>query len=105
MDREEYERAKKRLEEVTRILKYENISPPERERLEKEGRELARVVMSPWIPFDWGYRIIIIFITAVGFWGLIQGMYFLMLLWLLLPIFSPRIIGKFLSAITGFQNS
>ncbi len=105
MEREEYERAKKRLEEVTRILKYENISPPERGRLEKEGRELAKVMMSPWLPFDWGYRIIMIFITAVGFWGLTQGMYFLMLLWLLLPIFSPRIIGKFLSAITGFQDS
>lgn len=105
MDREEYERAKKRLEEVTRTLKYENISIPERERLEKEGRELAKLMMSPWIPFDWGYRMIMIFITAVGFWGLTQGMHFLMLLWLLLPIFSPRIIGKFLIAITGFQDS
>jgi hypothetical protein len=105
MDREEYERAKKRLEEVTRILKYENISVPEREKLEKEGRELAKVMMTPWIPFDWSYRIIIIFIIAVGFWGLTQGMYFLMLLWLLLPLFSPRIVGKFLISITGFRDS
>ncbi len=105
MDREEYEKAKARLEEVTRVLRYENISVPERGRLEKEGRELARVVMSPWIPFDWSYRIIITIIAAVGLWGLTQGMYFLMLIWLVLPLFSPRIVGKFLSAITGFQDS
>ena len=102
MDREQYEKAKARLEEVTRVLKYENISPPERERLEKEGRELAKVVMSPWIPLDWSYRIIIMIIVAAGLWGLSQGMYFLMLIWLLLPLFSPRIVGKFLTAITGF---
>jgi len=105
MDREQYEKAKARLEEVTRVLKYENISVPERERLEKEGRELARVVMSPWIPFDWSHRIIIMVSVAVGLWGLSQDMYFLMLVWLLLPLFSPRLVGKFLIAVTGFQDS
>ena len=104
MDREKYEEAKTRLEDVTKMLTHENISPQERDRLEREGKELTRVVMSPWLPFDWSYRISIIAITAIGFWGLIQGKYFLILIWLLLPLFSPRIVGEFLLVITGLKD-
>ena len=104
MNKEQYGAAKVRLEEVTMMLKYEKISPQERERLEREGKELAIVVMSPWFPFDWRYRIVMTAITAIGFWGLIQGQYFFMLVWLLLPLFSPRIVGKFLGVITGFKD-
>jgi len=104
MDREQYEEAKGRLEELTRILKYEKLSPQERERFEKEGKELAIVVISPWFPFDWRYRIVMIVIIAIGFWGLIQGQYLFMLVWLLLPLFSPRIVGNFLGIITGFKD-
>ena len=104
MDREQYEEAKGRLEELTRILKYEKLSPQERERFEKEGKELAIVVISPWFPFDWRYRIVMIVIIAIGFWGLIQGQYLFMLVWLLLPLFSPQIVGKFLGIITGFKD-
>ena len=104
MDKEQYQEAKIRLEEVTRMLKHEEMSPNERNRLEREGKELARVVMSPCLPFGWGYRIVMIAITAIGFWGIIQGKYSLILFWLLLPLFSPRIVGECLSKITGFQE-
>jgi hypothetical protein len=104
MDKEQYEEAKMRLEKVTGMLRHENISPQERDSLEREGKELARVVISPWLPFDWKYRIVIIAIAAIGFWGLIQGQYVFMLVWLLLPLFSPRIIGEFLMFIAGLKD-
>ena len=104
MEKQQYEEAKTRLEEVTRILRHEKISPEERERLEKEGKELAKVVMSPWIPFGWGYRMMMIVIAAIGFWGLMQEEYLFVLLWLLLPLFSPRVVGKCLNAIIGFTD-
>jgi hypothetical protein len=104
MDREQYEGAKKRLEEVTRRLKYESISPQEREALEKEGRGLLAVVMSPWIPVSFGYRILMLVVVGIGFWGLIEGQYLYLLAWLLLPLFSPRIIGKCLSASAGLGS-
>ena len=85
-------------------MRHENISPQERDSLEREGKELARVVVSPWLPFDWKYRIVIIAIAAIGFWGLIQGQYFFMLVWLLLPLFSPRIVGEFLMFIAGLKD-
>ena len=104
MDRVQYEEAQKRLEEVTRILKNEKLSPDERERLEREGKELARAVMSPWLPFSWNYRIMMVVIAAIGFWGLAEGVYLLVLVWLLLPIFSPRIIGRFIVRISGLKD-
>ena len=73
--------------------------PEERERLEREGKGLARVVMSPWIPFSWSYRMMMVSIGAIGFWGLAENQYLLILVWLLLPLFSPRIIGKLIVAI------
>ncbi len=104
MDRVQYEEAQKRLEEVTRILKNEKLGPNERERLEREGKELARVVMSPWLPFSWSYRMMMAVIAAIGIWGLAEGYYLLVLVWLLLPIFSPRIIGRFIVRISGLKD-
>ena len=104
MDRQQYEEAKTRLEEVTRKLRYEQMSLEERTRLEREGRELARIIVSPWIPYGWGYRIVMLAIAAVGFFGLAQGNHFLALAWLLLPLFSPRMVGAFLGKISGFKD-
>ncbi len=104
MDKAQYEEAQKRLEEVTRILKTEKLSPGERERLEREGKELARAVMSPWLPFSWNYRIMMAVIAAIGFWGLAEGVYLLVLVWLLLPIFSPRIIGRLIVRVSGLKD-
>ena len=104
MDREQYEEAQRRLAEVTRILKHEKISEEERARLEREGNRLARAVMSPWLPFGRGLRILMIAVAAIGLWGLSQGQHLFVLVWMLLPLFSPRIVGMCLNAITGFKN-
>ncbi len=104
MDKEQFEEAKTRLQEVTRRLKHEEISPQERERLEKEGRELMKVIMSPWLPLGWSYRMLMILVAGIGLWGFIEGNYVLMLLWLLLPLFSPRIVGKCLRATAGLDE-
>lgn len=104
VNRELYEKAQNRLEEVTRRLKHDPLSTEERAELEREGRELARVIMSPWVPFDWRYRVVMLIIAALGLWGLIEGYYFLMSVWLLLLIFSPRVVGKCLYALGGLKE-
>jgi len=104
MDKEQFDQTKIRLQEVTRKLKREEMSPQERERLEREGRELMRVIMSPWLPMGWSYRMIMIVIATIGFWGFLEGKYLLMLLWMLLPLFSPQIVGKCLRAAAGLDE-
>jgi hypothetical protein len=104
MDREQYEAAKARLGEVTRRLRQEQMSLEERERLEEEGSQLARAVMSPWFPFGLVHRFAMAFITAVGLWGLMEGRTTLLLIWFALPFFSPRVVGEILNAVTGFKK-
>ena len=104
MNREQYKEATVRLEEVTRRLRYETISQEERERLEREGKELARMIVSPWIPFGWSYRTIMVVLAAVGLLGIAEENYFLLLAWLPLPLFSPRVVGKLVGAISGFKD-
>lgn len=104
MDRREHEQAKGRLEEVTRRLREESLSDEERRNLEREGRRLARTVMSPWLPFRWRHRIAMLVIAAIGFWGLVEGHSYLLLTWLTLFIFSPRLVGKFLFTLGGLKE-
>jgi hypothetical protein len=104
MNREQYKEATVRLEEVTRKLRYENMSQEERERLEREGKELARIIVSPWIPFGWGYRMIMAILAGIGLWGIVEENYLFLLAWLLLPLFSPRVVGKLVGAISGFKD-
>ncbi len=104
MTREEYKEATVRLEEVTRRLRYDNLGQEERERLEREGKELARIIVSPWIPFNWGYRIIMALLVGIGLLGIVESNYLLLLSWLLLPIFSPHAVGKLVGAISGFKD-
>jgi hypothetical protein len=104
MDKVQYDEAQKRLEEVTRRLKNEKLGPDERERLEREGKDLARVIMSPWIPFTWSYRMMMVAIAAIGVWGLAEDQYLLVLVWLLLPLFSPRIMGRCIVAMSGLKD-
>lgn len=105
MDKKEYEEVKNRLEEVTRRLKEDPLTEEERRRLESEGRELARAVMSPWLPFSWRHRVIMFLIASIGVWGLLEGHYYLMLIWLTLFVFSPRLVGKCLYAVGGLREN
>lgn len=105
MNRLEYEEAKNRLEEVTRKLKQEALTDEERKRLEREGRELAKAVMSPWLPFSWRHRIVMLLIALVGVWGVLEGQYYWALIWLGLFVFSPRLVGKCLDAMGGLKEN
>ena len=105
MDRAHYNEAKLRLKEITERLRCDDLSASDRESLEKEGKTLTKIVMNPWIPFDWTYRIVMMAIAAIGCWGLIRGHYLLVLIWLLLFIFSPRVIGQVLMRIAGIKDS
>ena len=104
MNREQYEEATARLEKVTGKLRYETLSQEERERLEREGKELARIIVSPWIPFGWGYRMIMAILAGIGLLGIVEENYLFLLAWLLLPLFSPRVVGKVVGAISGFKD-
>ena len=102
MDKEKYEEAKIYQQELYRLLKEGNLSPEERQKLEEVHAQLAGFLMSPWLPVDWGRRGIMICIFFMGLYGIIKAYTLIALLWLLLPLFSPRIQGEVLSIIGRF---
>lgn len=89
MKRETWEEAKKTLEEISKILKEETLTTEERQKLETHVSQLAGVLSRPLLPFSWSRRLIMIVLAVVGLYGLVQGNNYLLLAWLLLPLFSP----------------
>jgi len=95
MNKKEYQELKKTFAEVNKALTEENLSAEERKKFETLKAQLAGTLLSPWLPVDWIRRVIMMIMLAiVGIIGLVESDYFLMLFWLLLPIFSPRFIGE-----------
>jgi hypothetical protein len=99
MNREEYKETKKKFEAIDRSLKGNNLSPEERRNLERLHSQLAGILLQPLIPADWGRRIVMVLIFLIGLYGITQGSSQLVLIWILLPLFSPRMVGKIAYAI------
>lgn len=97
-DRQTYEELRKTSHEISQLLKQDNLSPEERQKLETMRAQVSGALFSPWIPSGFGRRVIIAAIFFVGLYGLVQNNN-AAFLWLLLPFFSPRIVGTALYAI------
>jgi hypothetical protein len=104
MDKEKYQEAKIYQQEIHHLLKEGNLSPEEKQKLEEINAQLSGLLMSPWLPIDWGRKGIMIFIFVIGIIGIIQEHTLAALLWMLLPLFSPRIQGEVLRRIGRFSQ-
>jgi hypothetical protein len=95
MNHETYEKAKKQLEEIDKLLKEGNLTAEERQKYETLKTQLTEVLLHPWLPVDWGRRSIMIILLIIGIYALVEGKDYLLLAWLLLLFFSPRFVGEF----------
>ena len=105
MTREQYAVSQRNLEEVQRVLRDSNLTPEARQQFQSIADALARRLASLWFPMDWGSRAIIFSIGLVGMYGVAREPHYLALAWLILPLFSPRLIDVFAHAagrVTGF---
>jgi hypothetical protein len=87
------------LDGVYKKLEEKDLSPEQRENLERTAAMYAGFLCSFWFPPGWVRRGIMIVFAIIGFLGLIFGIYFLILVWLLLPFGSPRISAEVLNAL------
>lgn len=65
---------------------------------------LAGSLLSVWVPFDWPRRIIMAALFGGGLYGVGTGNDSLLVMWLCVPLFSPRVMGEatfFLGRIAG----
>ena len=100
MNRESYNEAKVILEKITRALGQDNLSEEEIQNLELSKRQLQAQLLSIWWPFDWMRRSIMIILLLVGSYGLFDGSAHFLWAWLVLVLFSPRLVGE-ISMFTG----
>jgi hypothetical protein len=93
--REKYFEAKRLLKEINYELKTSPLTEQQRNELQLHAAKLAGALHSPWLPAAWSRRLIMIAIVLLGvqaaWWS---GNYEPLIWWLLLPFFSPRIIGE-----------
>jgi hypothetical protein len=93
--REKYFEAKRLLTEINYELKTSSLTEQQRNELQLHAAKLAGALHSFWLPVTWSRRLIMIAIVLLGiqqaWWS---GNYEPLIWWLLLPFFSPRIIGE-----------
>lgn len=94
MTPEERKRAEHVLAEVRRRLDQDTLTLGQRKELERHAAALSGTLMSSWFPVDWGRRALMIGIFLFGLEESIRGNLQPLLYWLLLPFFSPRLIGE-----------
>ncbi|MEK7584817.1 MAG: hypothetical protein AAB490_06250 [Patescibacteria group bacterium] len=96
MDKKTDEKLKTTFNEVGRALKDKslNLSPEERQKLEQSKSALAGAMLSSWLPADGVRRAIMLVLLIIGLYGFIHGKLALLVFWLILLLFSPRIVGE-----------
>ncbi len=94
MKLDERERAKHALAEIRRRLDHEPLALDQREELERHAAALSGALLSTWLPVGWGRRALMIGIIILGFEESIRGNLQPLVWWLLLPVFSPRLMGE-----------
>lgn len=90
----EYERAKATLDQINDTLTNQPMTEAKRHELQEHAMRLSGSLMSPWLPVDWTRRLIMFGIVALGIQQAMAGNFQPLVWWLLLPLFSPRIVGE-----------
>lgn len=108
MTREQFEEAKRLLAEIDAELKGDALTAEQREELEIHRVKLAGTLLSPWLPFSWWRRLVMFVLLLLGTLWPLGGSPNWVLAWLLMLLFSPRIMGETAFALgrfaAGFRN-
>lgn len=90
----DYPQAKQVLSEISHELDTAPLTQQEREQLQLRAATLAGRLHHPWLPVSWSRRLIMAAIVLFGLQQAWTGNYEPMVFWLLLPLFSPRVVGE-----------
>ncbi|MFA5080778.1 MAG: hypothetical protein WC472_04140 [Candidatus Paceibacterota bacterium] len=89
-----------KLKKINKILKEDNLPEDLKDALKETEIALAVLSMNCWLPKDLGRKIIMLVILIIGISGAMAGNTRWLLILLILPFFSPKIIMK-LAIIAG----
>ncbi len=93
MEKEDFKKAEKLFNATQKVVDSKILSEKEKEPFQKINAQLAGVLLSSWLPRDWGRKIIMLIILLLAVFGALKIDVLFLLLLLILPIFSPRMMG------------
>lgn len=105
MDKDQYIQIKKTSELVKNALENDNLSAEERQKLEISLAQMSGYLCSPWLPVGVGRKSIMVALLIIGFYGFLIGKPIIAVCWLLIPLFSPRLVGETLRLIGIIKNT
>jgi hypothetical protein len=92
--REQHAESRRLLDEIKHELDTAPLTQQQRHELQRHAAALAGSLLHPWFPVAWRGRLIMAGIVLLGLQQAWTGNYEPMIFWLLLPFFSPRIMGE-----------
>jgi hypothetical protein len=90
----QYAEAQQVLAEIQHELATAPLTLAQRKELELHAARLAGVLLRPWCPMTVRGRLIVVGIVLLGLQQAWVGNYEPLVFWLLLPFFSPRLMGE-----------
>lgn len=94
MNLEQQEDAKRLLTEVTAELKRGDLTPEQRADLERHAAALAGALLNPWLPLGLWRRAVMLLLLLLGLLWPFGGDPTWAVAWLVMLMFSPRVVGK-----------
>jgi len=94
MNKEQRDQAKRAFDALSKLEQTGTLTEEQQEEFPKLKASLAGVLMSSWLPADFGRKTIMLVIFLVAVLGAFIANGKFLLLLLLLPLFSPRMMGE-----------
>ncbi len=94
MDKEEHDQAQKLFEVLSKLEKTGTLTGEQQKEFSDLKAKLAGVLLSSWLPMDSRRKYIMLIIFFVAICGTLAGIPRFLFLLLILPLFSPRMMGE-----------
>lgn len=93
MTRDQYLKTKSALTHIDDALREGKLTPEQRAAFAALSVELSKQLVTTWFPAGWLRRSGMLSLLVVGGYGFLVEVELFIWCWLIMPIFSPRIMG------------
>jgi len=97
MNKQEHESLKKSLEAIQEALRDGTLQGEDRTRAEQTASMISGRLLSNWLPIGIIRKVIMFTLFLAGVYGLSKGAYYVLILWVMASMFSPRLTGEVLN--------
>ena len=94
MTRDKYLKTKSALTHIDDALREGRLTPEQRAAFEALSVKLSKQLVTTWLPAGWLRRGTMLGLLVVGGYGFLAEVELFIWCWLVVPLFSPRIMGE-----------